>query len=164
MSQPSAIARAMPARFNIPPESSPGISDSAYAHLDLVQEHARGQVLLREREVGELIERKAHVLEHVQRAEQGAALVHHPELALQLRLLVRAGGHDAAPIDEDVARHRLVQADDVLHQARLAAARSAQHHHDLAALHVERGVVEEHARAITHAQVAHADGRQRGAG
>ena len=29
MSQPSAIARAMPARFSMPPESSPGISDSA---------------------------------------------------------------------------------------------------------------------------------------
>ena len=31
MSQPSAIARAMPARFNIPPESSAGMSASAYA-------------------------------------------------------------------------------------------------------------------------------------
>ena len=29
MSQPSAIARAMPARFSIPPESSAGINDSA---------------------------------------------------------------------------------------------------------------------------------------
>ena len=60
------------------------------AHLDLTQQQPRRQVLFGQAEIGELVERKAHVLQHGERAEQGAALVHHAEAALQLRLFLGA--------------------------------------------------------------------------
>src|SRR5262249_6666848 len=49
-------------------------------------------------------------------------------------------------------------------QARFARAGPAQQHHDLAATHVERSVLEEDARAVSHAQVSHADRPRCGAG
>ena len=43
-------------------------------------------------------------------------------------------------------------------EARFATSRAAENDHDLAALNVERGIVEQNAAAIAHSQMAHADG------
>src|SRR5262247_3091199 len=102
-----------------------------------MQEHARREIFVREREIGELVEWKAHVLEHCQRPEECSALVHHAEAALQFGLLPGAGLHDATTGDENVTGDGLIQPNDVLHEARLAAARTAEDDHDLATLHVE---------------------------
>ncbi len=76
------------------------------AHFHLAQQQPRGQILFIQRQVGELIEWKAHILEHVQRTKQRAALVHHSQAALQSRSLPRTPVHDAPAADQDVPRHR----------------------------------------------------------
>jgi hypothetical protein len=102
-----------------------------------VQKHARGQVLLGKREVREPVEREAHVFEHIQRAEQSAALIHHSKPALQVCPLFRARPDEARATDENIAGHGLVEADKVLHQAGLTAARAAQNHDDLSPMYLE---------------------------
>src|SRR6516162_6074458 len=59
------------------------------------------KILIREREIGELVEWKAHILEHCQRSKQSASLVHHAEAALQFGLFPGASLHDATPGDEN---------------------------------------------------------------
>jgi hypothetical protein len=53
--------------------------------------------------------------------------------------------HDTAPFDQDVARERRIEADQVLHQSRFTAARTAEDHHDLAPLDTEGHVLEQYA-------------------
>ncbi len=127
-----------------------------------MQEHSSDQVLLLERQVGEAIEREADVFEHIERSEERPALIHHSELALQLRFLSRAGADEAGALDEDVPGQRLMQPDDALHQARLAASGSPEDYHDLAAMHVEGCILEQDPLTVTDAKIAHADdGRRR---
>src|SRR4029077_21211481 len=64
-------------------------------------------------------------------------------------------------IDKNIPGHGLVEADDVLHEARFSAPRSAQDHHDLAAMHVKRCVIEQYSRTVSHAQISHTDDRSR---
>ena len=72
----SAMARAMPARFCMPPESSRGHPRGGGQEAHLVELRQRDEVLRLGVEVGELVERQPDVLEHGHRAEERAALVH----------------------------------------------------------------------------------------
>jgi hypothetical protein len=111
------------------------------AEVDEPQLRLRDEVHRLVRDARVLLEREADVLHQRHVAEQRAELVHHAEalqdreapLALRLR--------DVLARDEDAARERPVQADQVLEQHRLPAARAAEDREHLAAPDLERDVL-----------------------
>ena len=87
----SAMARAMAARFCIPPESAEGFRARGRQEAHLVQLRRRDEVLLLGAEVGELVERQPDVLEDGHRAEERPALVHHAELPQEPQAVLALG-------------------------------------------------------------------------
>jgi hypothetical protein len=77
-----------------------------------------------------LAEREACVVVDVHRAEQRAVLEEQAELLAHLEELVVGHVRDRLAVDQDVARVRIEEPDDVLDQHRLAGAGRAEHHRD----------------------------------
>ena len=138
----SIIARAMPARFFMPPEISPGRCSanapsptrSSFACTRSCTSGAADARPGRQRE--------REVLGQRQRAEERARLEEHAE---RRHALVEVRLADA--VDVDAAGHRLLQADQVAEQRALAAARAAENRQGRSALDLEADVLHQHARA-----------------
>ena len=97
------------------------------------------------------------VLQQGHGAEQGAHLVHDPELADD-PVPLRPGGRDQVVFAvQDLAVHGLVQADHVLEQGGLAAAGPAQDDEDLACVDVKGDVLEDDGLPVAAGEAAHAD-------
>ena len=108
-------------------------------------------------ELGVLEQRERDVLRDGERAEERARLVDDPHLAVELLHLAHVRRRDVHAEDADAARLRLLQADQVLEQRRLAAARAAEDHHDLAAADGHADVVEDDLVAVAGGQVLDLD-------
>ena len=75
------------------------------------------------------------------------------------RRAVAFGGDDVVAVDENAPGHRLVEADHVLEQRALAAARTAKDDEDLAAIDGEVDVVHQHLAVVAGGEVLDADDR-----
>ena len=64
----------------------------------------------------EHVEREHHVLQHVERVEEGCALENHAHLAAHLHFLFLRHRHEVAPVVEHLATCRREQTHEVLHQ------------------------------------------------
>jgi hypothetical protein len=104
-----------------------------------------------------LAQREGHVLQHRERVEQRGVLEDHPELLAHAVELVLVEHGEVVAVDPDVARGRLLQADEHAQERGLACARSADDHGRLAAAQVHRDA-EEHLRLTEGlAHVVHED-------
>ena len=130
----------MPARFFMPPESSAGRWCSKPPRPTRRSLLRTTSSIVGARELGPGLERQRHVLGQRHRAEQRAGLEQHA--AARARRVPTRG---RLAVDADLAAHRLVEADHVAHQRRLAAAAAAQDHEDLPAHDLEVEVLEQHA-------------------
>ena len=135
----SASARASPARFRMPPESSAGYLGPASAarpgHHDLVR---RDLVEQRQRQFGvELAQRDLDVLGDGQRREQRPALEQHAPALADVHPVGLLDPDGRLAEHGDLARVGHLKPDDRPHQHRLAGTRTADHAQDLARPHVE---------------------------
>src|SRR5205823_1093048 len=104
-------------------------------------------------------QREGDVLKDVHRVEERPFLKRHPELAAEAVQLHRLHVTDVLTIDNDVSAVRLHQSDDVLERHALADARSAHDHQRLAAIDVDRHVVEHFSPAERFVDVLERDHR-----
>ena len=133
----SAIARAMPTRLRMPPDSSAGKRsldagqvDEVERLVDALRDLALGQLLL-------LAQPHRDVLADGERVEQRGELEDVADARAQrVELAARQLGHVEA-VDQDLAGVGLEQADDVLDRDGLAGARVADDDHRLALGDVE---------------------------
>ena len=130
----SAMARAMAARFCMPPEISPGNLSSAPARLTRSRQSMARFVRSRSVIVGEHVEREHHVLQDRHRVEERRRLEDHAHLAVDEGLLLLGHGHEVAPVVEHLSAGGLKQAHEVFHQHRLARARLSDDEVGLAVL------------------------------
>src|SRR4051812_2597484 len=105
-----------------------------------------------------LAEREGRVVIHVHRAEQRAVLEQDSELLAHLEQLVVGHVGDRLAVHEDVALVGVEQADHVLDAHRLARARGAQNHRDLAVREAQVQPVEDRVAAERLVDVDELDG------
>src|SRR6478735_2665327 len=104
-----------------------------------------------------LAQREGDVVVEVHRAEHRAVLEEDAEELSDLVELLLGAGRDVGALDEDRALVRLEQPDQGLEEDRLAGARRAEHHADLAGRHGERHVAPDELLAERLAQVLDLD-------
>ena len=154
----SAIARAIAARFCMPPESSAGRCPRERLEPDQLELHARDQV---DRVVGQI-----GVYSSSGRRTFSSSVIE-PNSAPDWyitpirrridRSVLALGGDDVVAVDEDVPGHRVIEPDHVLQQRALAAARAAEDHEDLAAPDLEVDVLQNGHALVAGGEVLDAD-------
>ena len=149
----SAIARAIAARFCMPPLTSAGklsaksFSPTSSSFIRAIRSIASSG------SVGVFLQRQTDVLRERHRAEQRPALVRNADAAQCRKPLVALGGGDVDAIEPDMALHRRMQPDQMLEQRALAAARTAEDREYLAVLHLEIQVVQDRIAAVADGQM-----------
>src|SRR5712671_4260500 len=96
----SAMARAIAARFCMPPESSAGIFPPSLPRPTWLSFASATKLPLPRVEVGELVEGEPDVLEQGHRAEESTALERNAELPEEARALLPFRGVEVAPVQQ----------------------------------------------------------------
>jgi len=109
-------------------------------------------------QAGELLQGQADVLHQGQRTEKRTGLIGDAEAAQDAFAFAPPGGGHVAPLDEHLPAHGLVQADHVLEQGALAAARAPQDNQHLAPRGLEAHALQHGLAAVADAQVGYHDG------
>ena len=148
------MARAMPARFFMPPEISPGRCSAnapSPTRSSLAWQSSRTVSTADRRPGGQ---REREVLRQRQRAEERARLKEHAE---RRHALVEMRLADA--VDLDSTGLGPLEADQISQQRALAAARPAENRQRRAALDLEADVLHQHSRSPADSQIVDDDVR-----
>src|SRR5438552_3178108 len=127
---------------------------------DQLELHARDQVHRRQIKRRVFLERQADILEQRHRTEQRTTLVHHADLGQDCTARCALRADDILAVDQDLARHRLIEPDHVLQERALAAARGTENDEHLAAIDGEIHVLEQNVAVVAGDQTLDADDRR----